>query len=186
MPVAIRLARPSDAATLAAVAAVTFPLACPPHTTDAAKAHFVATVLSTERFGEYIAASDRRLLVAEQPDEHPDQQCVRANLAGYTMLNLAEPTDPHVVAALTLRPAVELSKCYVMPDAHGTGVASALMAASLQAAASTGAAGVWLGVNEENARAQRFYAKHGFVRRGTKRFLVGDRLENDYVLERAL
>lgn len=177
MPLAIRPARPADAAALAAVAAVTFPLACPPHTTDEAKAHFVATVLSEERFDEYIADAGRRLLVAEHAESH---------LVGYTMLNLAEPTDPDVAAALTLHPAVELSKCYVMPDAHGTGVASALMAASLEAAATTGAAGVWLGVNEENARAQRFYTKHGFQRVGTKHFLVGDRLEDDYVLERPL
>lgn len=175
MPVPIRLARAADAPALAAVAAVTFPLACPPHTTDEAKAHFVATVLSEERFREYIADAGRRLLVAE-----------RAHLVGYTMLNLTEPADPDVVAALTLHPAGELSKCYVMPDAHGTGVASALMAASLEAAGAAGATGVWLGVNEENARAQRFYAKHGFQRVGVKRFLVGDRLEDDYVLERRL
>jgi RimJ/RimL family protein N-acetyltransferase len=35
-------------------------------------------------------------------------------------------------------------------------------------------------------RAQRFYAKSGFARVGTKRFLVGDRFEDDYVYERPL
>jgi len=190
MPVAIRPARPADAAALAAVAAVTFPLACPPHTTDEAKATFVATVLSEERFGEYITDADRRVLVAEaaeaaEPVESAGSDGV-AGLVGFTMLNVVDPSDPDVVAALTLLPAVELSKCYVMPGAHGSGVASALMHASLDAAAATGAAGVWLGVNEENLRAQRFYAKHGFQRVGSKHFLVGDRLEDDYVLERAL
>ncbi|HEU4756005.1 MAG TPA: GNAT family N-acetyltransferase, partial [Agromyces sp.] len=34
------------------------------------------------------------------------------------------------------------------------------------------------------ARAIRFYEKHGFAIVGTKRFLVGDRWEHDYVLER--
>jgi ribosomal protein S18 acetylase RimI-like enzyme len=178
----IRPTRPTDAAALAAVAAVTFPLACPPHTTEEAKAHFVATVLSEERFDEYIADAGRRLLVAEQTDENTTQ----SHLVGYTMMNLTQPTDRDVAAALTLHPAVELSKCYVMPDAHGTGVASALMAASLEAARETGAAAVWLGVNEENAKAQRFYAKHGFERVGTKHFQVGDRLEDDFVLERPL
>jgi tRNA (guanine37-N1)-methyltransferase len=69
---------------------------------------------------------------------------------------------------------------------HGVGVAAQLMSESLERARAHGAAGVWLGVNEENARAQRFYAKHGFERIGTKHFLVGDRLEDDYVLELAL
>ena len=87
-------------------------------------------------------------------------------------------------AAITVLPTVELSKCYVMPGHHGAGVAARLMAASLDAARARGAAAVWLGVNQENAKAQRFYAKSGFARVGTKRFLVGDRWEHDFVLER--
>jgi ribosomal protein S18 acetylase RimI-like enzyme len=61
-----------------------------------------------------------------------------------------------------------------------------LMSASLDAARARGAVGVWLGVNEENAKAQRFYGKHGFEKVGTKQFKVGDKLEDDHVLERAL
>ncbi|MEO6997186.1 MAG: GNAT family N-acetyltransferase, partial [Terracoccus sp.] len=45
---------------------------------------------------------------------------------------------------------------------------------------------VWLGVNQQNERAQRFYAKSGFTVVGTKRFLVGDRYEDDFVMERPL
>ena len=60
------------------------------------------------------------------------------------------------------------------------------MEAAIEAARARGAAGVWLGVNQENERAQKFYVKSGFARVGTKRFLVGDRYEHDYVFERAL
>jgi ribosomal protein S18 acetylase RimI-like enzyme len=60
------------------------------------------------------------------------------------------------------------------------------MGATLDEARAHGAAGTWLGVNEENARAQRFYAKHGFAVVGRKRFLVGARWEDDFVLERPL
>ncbi|GAA1449367.1 GNAT family N-acetyltransferase [Leifsonia poae] len=180
MTVRIRPAEAGDAAALAAVAAVTFPLACPPHTTDEAKAHFIATVLSEERFAEYLADASRLLLIAED-DEHP-----HAGAIGYTMLNLGEPADADVKAAIRIRPTIELSKCYVMPGHHGAGVASGLMAASVDAAVAAGSAGMWLGVNEENGRAQRFYGKHGFERVGTKHFLVGDRLEDDWVMERSL
>lgn len=106
--------------------------------------------------------------------------------AGYTMLVVDEPSDADVAAALTVRPTAELSKCYVSPGHHGAGVASALMTRTLEAAAERGAAAVWLGVNEENAKAQRFYEKSGFVRVGRKRFLVGDRWEHDFVMERVL
>lgn len=105
---------------------------------------------------------------------------------GYTMLVMGEPTDADVAAVITTRPTAELSKCYVAPGHHGAGVASRLMTATLDAAAERGAAAVWLGVNQENAKAQRFYEKSGFARAGVKRFLVGDRYEDDYVLERAL
>ena len=87
---------------------------------------------------------------------------------------------------ITLHPTVELSKIYVLPEAHGTGAAARLMASTLEWARSVGAAGAWLGVNQQNQRAQRFYAKSGFTRVGTKRFLVGGVYEDDYVLERRL
>lgn len=102
------------------------------------------------------------------------------------MLVTGEPDDEDVAAAVSARPTVELSKVYVHPDRHGAGVAAALVAATLDEAARRGAASVWLGVNRENARANRFYEKSGFALVGTRRFLVGDRLEDDYVRERVL
>lgn len=176
MTASIRPARSDDAAALAAVAAVTFPLACPPHTSEEAKAHFIATVLSPERFAEYVGDPSRRLLIAE--DE-------TGEAIGYTMVILGEPGDDDVRRAIRVRPTAELSKCYVLPGHHGEGVAGRLMSESVRAAAEAGAEGMWLGVNEENARAQRFYAKHGFERVGSKRFLVGERWEDDWVMERA-
>ena len=44
------------------------------------------------------------------------------------------------------------------------------MRATLEAAADTGATSCWLGVNQRNVRAARFYTKHGFAVVGTKRF----------------
>lgn len=171
MPFAIRPAVAADAPALAAVAAVTFPLACPPHTTEEAKADFIATHLSEASFDSYLADPARDLFVAEED----------GRALGYTMLVAGDPADPDVAAAITTRPTAELSKVYVLPDAHGGGVASALVAASVEAARARGAAAVWLGVNQENGRANRFYEKSGFARVGTKRFLVGGRYEDDYV-----
>ncbi|WP_345763623.1 GNAT family N-acetyltransferase [Diaminobutyricibacter sp. McL0608] len=177
MTVNVRPATAEDASALAAVAAVTFPLACPPHTTDEAKAQFIATVLSEERFAGYLTDQARDLLIAESED---------GTAIGYAMLVNGEPADPDVAGAIRVRPTIELSKCYVLPGHHGEGVAGLLMRASIDAATAREAEGIWLGVNEENARAQHFYGKHGFERVGSKRFLVGDRLEHDWVMERAL
>jgi ribosomal protein S18 acetylase RimI-like enzyme len=94
-----------------------------------------------------------------------------------------EPTDPDIQAAVVERPTVELSKIYVRESHHGTGVARALMDVAISEAAGSGAASVWLGVNQQNVRANRFYEKQGFVLRGTRFFQVGDSTEADYVRE---
>jgi diamine N-acetyltransferase len=174
----IRRAGAADTAALAELAADTFPLACPPSTTPEAIAAFIAANFTVERMGEYLADADRTLLLAEEDDGH---------LVGYSMLIAGDPADADAAAAVTVRPAIELSKFYTRALAHGSGViAGPLMTATLQAAAETGAAAAWLGVNEENARAIRFYEKHGFAKAGRKRFRLGDRLEQDWVLVRAL
>ncbi|MFD1715325.1 GNAT family N-acetyltransferase [Amnibacterium flavum] len=169
----VRPAVASDAAGLAAVAALTFPLACPPTTTDAAKAEFIRVHLTEERFDSYLADPSRRLVIAE----------VDGEMVGYTMLVFAEPYDADVAAAVQLRPTAELSKCYVLPGHHGNGIARALIESSVDIARRNGAVSVWLGVNHLNARANRFYEKNGFERVGTKKFLVGDVWEDDFVRE---
>ncbi|ROP45099.1 ribosomal protein S18 acetylase RimI-like enzyme [Rathayibacter sp. PhB185] len=175
-PVTVRRASAADAEELAAVAAATFPLACPPHVTEEAKADFIRTVLSVERFRGYLADPGRVLFVAEDD----------SGALGYTMLVRGEPYDPEAAVAVTVRPTIELSKCYALPDRHGSGIAARLMAATLDEARAIGALSVWLGVNQENERARRFYAKHGFAPVGVRHFLVGGRLEEDFVLERPL
>ncbi len=178
--IAIRIAGRADAAALAELAAETFPLACPPSTTEEAVASFIAEHLSLERFTSYLDDPRRTLLVASEPGDR---------LVGYTMLvagERGEPGDADAAAAVVGRPTIELSKFYTRAAAHGTGVAGPLMAATLDAAVSTGATSVWLGVNEENARAIRFYEKHGFAKVGRKHFTLGDRIEDDWVLEQPL
>ena len=105
---------------------------------------------------------------------------------GYTMLLAGEPVDPEVARAIRHRPCVELVRFYVHPEHHGSGTAGLLMHHTLAAARATGARGAWLGVSAENARANAFYARHGFEPVGRKRFHLGDTWEDDVVRERAL
>ena len=174
--VRVRIAEPTDAAALHALAAETFALACPPGTTKESSDAFVAANLSEEKFTAYLADPARVLLVASVDEVD----------AGYTMLVDEQPTDPDVIAALSLLPTIELSKFYLLAGFHGTGVSSALMDATVNSARERGAAGAWLGVNQFNPRANRFYEKHGFAQVGTKTFYLGDHPEEDFVRERAL
>ncbi len=176
MTVQVRPAQAADVAELADVAAATFPLACPPSSAPDDIAAFIAGNLSADRFDAYLRDPERAVFVAH--DE--------ARILGYTMLIRGVADDAEVQRAVPARPAVELSKCYVLPDVHGGKVAATLMDASVGFARDLGARCVWLGVNQENQRAQRFYRKHGFEISGTKTFQLGARIESDYVLVRSL
>ncbi|GAB3617218.1 GNAT family N-acetyltransferase [Okibacterium endophyticum] len=168
----IALAVPGDETRLAALAAATFPLACPPGSAPEAIAEHISAHLSAERFREYLADPQHTILIAD----------IDGEARGYTML-VAEEAHPSVRRLLRATPSFELSKVYLHQDVHGTGMASALMASTLAKALELGAASVWLGVNKHNARAIRFYMRTGFVVVGSKRFAMGPELHDDHVME---
>ncbi|CAN5322619.1 GNAT family N-acetyltransferase [soil metagenome] len=172
----VRRAESGEGQLLHELAAVTFGLACPPGTTELEISEHVARHLSAEGFENSLADPDREILVALSD----------SGFVGYTMLVFGAPTDADVAAVVTARPTAELSKCYVLAGEHGSGVASELMSATIEVARLRGSATIWLGVNDKNDRANRFYGKHGFERVGSKRFALGDRFEDDYVRELTL
>jgi ribosomal protein S18 acetylase RimI-like enzyme len=172
----IRRASADDAGRLAGLAAITFPLACPPGSAPEDIAAHLANSLSERNFRAYLADPAVTVLVIDADGE----------LRGYSLLVDRPAQDPDVAAVLTILPSTELSKCYVHPDHHGLGAAAELMHASIGSAAAAGTAGIWLGVNSQNARAIRFYEKSGFRKVGTKSFQLGSTVEHDFVMEREL
>ncbi|GAA0531214.1 GNAT family N-acetyltransferase [Paractinoplanes ferrugineus] len=180
MSIITRRAGLSDSGLLHDLAARTFGLACPPGTAQSDIDAFVAAHLSAESFRGYLADPARIILVAEE-DGVP---------VGYSMLIGGPIADPEVAATVAAavggKGSIELSKFYLAPERHGSGVASALMSATLRAATATGAEYCWLGVNQRNERAAKFYAKQDFDVIGVKRFRVGEIWHDDYVRLRAL
>jgi ribosomal protein S18 acetylase RimI-like enzyme len=166
-----RRAGSDDSARLSRIASATFALACPPGTTLEAIDHFILTHFTETHFAGHLADTRRDLLIVSVDGEP----------VGYSMSVAEQPTDPDVASVVTASPAVELSKFYLLETAHGSGAAGVLMADTLRAASERGAAVVWLGVNQHNARANRFYEKNGFEVVGMKRFLVGEKYEDDFV-----
>ncbi|QDB78788.1 tRNA (guanosine(37)-N1)-methyltransferase TrmD [Georgenia wutianyii] len=166
----VRPAEPADTAALAALAAATFPLACPPSLGADAVAAFVATHLDEASFARYLTDPQRLLHVAA--DE------VTGALLGYTMVVLDSPRPGLEEGA----GSAELSKCYVRPDVHGSGLARRLLAACTAAAGARGAETIWLGTNVANRRARRFYERSGFTVVGRRTFDVGGVPNDDVVL----
>ncbi|GAB3097372.1 GNAT family N-acetyltransferase [Isoptericola nanjingensis] len=186
--VVVRPARADESAHVAWLAAVTFPLACPPGTSVATMAAHVATHLSPSAVRGWVRSDAHALLVAvdEELDARADGPTAPL---GYALVSLGEPSGDEEQRVLRSvvgpAPYVELSKIYVHPDALGSGVAARLLDAAVSAATELGGdAPVWLGTNAQNARAQSFYRKHGFEVAGTRTYDVGGVRHDDVVMIR--
>lgn len=172
----VRVATETDADEVAGLAAATFPLACPPSAAAADIEAAIAAALTPGHFQQHLAARDRLVLTAAESDR----------MIGYIMLILGIGSDSDVARCVERRPAVEVSKMYVLPDWHRSGTAAALMETGITWAVEQGARAAWLGVNQANRRAQGFYRKHGFEVAGTRRFVLGASLQDDFVMVRTL
>ena len=193
--VRVRDAVAADAPALADLAAATFPLACPPALGSEDIAAFVESHLTAAHFAAYLAEPERYLVqVAETAVVDAGGVAGGGKLVGYTLVVLPlsadeVPAAPEVADAVPGRPAAELSKCYVLPELHGTGVGGALMRSAADAVADRRVDGepvatLWLGTNKGNRRAQRSYLRHGYTTVGTRTFRVGGALEEDVVMAR--
>lgn len=176
----MRRASGADAADVAWLAALTFPLACPPQAARSEMAEHIAHQLTVAHFQGWADSAAHALLVYDDG----------TRLLGYALLVVGTPdgeTEAAVVHQASGRPApyVELSKIYVHPDALGSGVAGDLMRASIDSAAGLGPGlPFWLGTNATNERARAFYRKNGFEVVGERTYVVGGLAHDDVVLLR--
>ncbi|MBN4926403.1 GNAT family N-acetyltransferase [Hoyosella rhizosphaerae] len=171
----VELASLVDACELSRVAAITFPLACPPRLPKSDVEAFIDSSLSRSQFETYIASHGYLVFVLRES----------SNIVGYSLLQLrCAPPLPQCDA--DERTSAALSKFYLLPNQHGTGRATELMTHTLTAAAVADVRQVWLGVNQLNHRARSFYLRHQFVPIGARTFPVGDSLEHDFLLQRTL
>jgi ribosomal protein S18 acetylase RimI-like enzyme len=184
----VRPARPEEAAEIAWLAALTFPLACPPGTPVPTMAAHVAAQLTPAHFRAWVVSDEHALVVARRARDGAE-----AEVLGYALVALGEPDAPQEAAALHDSagpgPYAELSKIYVHPAEQGTGVAGALMAEAIaeaeelaRRAGHGGPRPLWLGTNGQNLRAQAFYRRHGFEVVGRRTYDVGGVEHDDVVM----
>lgn len=83
-------------------------------------------------------------------------------------------------------PALLLDQLYVLKEHHGTGIARALMDWTLEEAARRGATQIFLTVFIDNHRARRFYERYGFEAVGRYDFKVGNHVDEDIIMRKAL
>lgn len=168
------VATTADLGEVSEFAARTFPLACPPSTTDAEIAGFVSAHLSREALDRCVR-DGARIVICRDGEDGP--------ILGYALMEREAPAD----LGTAPRSAAYLSKLYTDPGCHGTGISGALLERSLRDAVDRwGVGAVALGTNRRNQRAAKFYRRHGFAKMGERRFEVGGRLHHDLVFSRDL
>ena len=167
----IREAGPADAELIAEIARRTFLDSFAEHNTTENLRIFLEEQNPKERQMAEVGAPGRYFLLASIGDEP----------AGYVSLRVGEPPK-----GLQGEKAIEIVQLYSEKKWIGKGIGPALMQAALHLAQEKGFDWVWLGVWEENHRAQAFYHKWGFERFGEHIFLVGLDAQTDWWMKKKL
>jgi ribosomal protein S18 acetylase RimI-like enzyme len=153
--------------------------------------------ISHQTFYETFAAENRK----EDMDKFLNEQFTRGKLmmevgarenmfllaffneevAGY--VKLREGRTPGLLGNVS---GMEIARIYVMNNMIGKGVGKQLMQSVIDIAKEKGKDVLWLGVWEKNQRAIDFYTKWGFEKFDETDFLLGDDVQRDWLMKRAV
>lgn len=126
---------------------------------------------SIEKLSSELANPDSQFYFARDKDE----------IIGYLKLNTgtAQTELPDLQA-------LEIERIYVLAAYHGKKIGPLLMEHAIAVAAARHSSYVWLGVWEENRKAIRFYEKNGFTVFSQHTFKLGNEVQLDLLMKRAL
>lgn len=164
----IRKATAADAAALTTLARKTF---CDTfgHLYSAQDlTHFLDTHYTPMLQRQEITAPDNHVMVVEKGSE----------LVGYAQSGRCKlPVEDMP------QNAYELQRLYLLPQAKGQGLGSALLQDALAFFRKQDAAAVYVGVWSENYHAQAFYAQHGFEKIAEYHFMVGSHSDDEWIMQ---
>jgi ribosomal protein S18 acetylase RimI-like enzyme len=167
----VRSANPGDNVLLAEMGAQTFSDAFGPDNTPEDMALYLKNSFSPEIQATELADPASLFLIAE----------VDRSTVGYA--RLYEGQQPEAITGFQ---PIEIVRFYARTNWIGHGVGAALMRACLREAENRGCDTIWLDVWEQNKRAIAFYKKWGFKEVGTQLFRLGDDIQNDLLMQRAV
>ena len=100
-------------------------------------------------------------------------------LAGYAKLR-----NDRTHEQLSPQKSLEMERIYVLKKYQDKKVGKALMDASIGICVDGAYKLLWLGVNQENYKAIDFYKRYGFEIFGTKQFVLGTAIDEDYLMKK--
>jgi len=165
----IRRGEASDAELLAELGARTFSETFAADNTPENMSMYLASAFSPAQQASELSDSRSSFHIAE----------IDGVAVGYALLRTGEVPD-----GVSGDQPIELVRLYVSKESLGTGVGAALMQACIDDAKQKGHQTLWLGVWENNTRAQAFYRKWNFQDVGTHVFQLGDDPQTDILMQR--
>jgi ribosomal protein S18 acetylase RimI-like enzyme len=172
MSVSLKIADENDAKLLSELGAITF----------------------SEAFGEFYNQQDLKNYLQDAFDEGAikkelldgDYTFILAfdenkNPLGYAKLNWSE-LPKHISNS----EAVHLQRIYVRGNMKGKKVGAHLMEKCIEVAKQKNRNIIWLGVWQENKIAIDFYKQWGFETFGYKQFMIGDSIDDDFMMKKVL
>ena len=94
--------------------------------------------------------------------------------------------DGSVPLDLVNQPCIEIARIYSVKNKIGKGVGKKLMQACHDIAEQKGKKILWLCVWKKNQRAIDFYIRWGFEKFGEQKFILGDDVQNDWLMKKSL
>lgn len=171
MQVRIKKAHPGEAALVADIGRITFYETWKSVNTEEDLQAYMSKSFDSEKLkGEIENSLVTTFLFAYVDDE----------LAGY--VKLRNDRTPEKLGDLSL----EIERIYVLKKFQDKKVGKALMDECLEMASKGNYVWVWLGVNQENIKAVNFYNRYGFEVFGTKKFILGTAIDEDFLMKRPM
>lgn len=167
----IRQAMPDDAAAIAKLGRDTFVESFGECYSDQDLNEFLSSTYSVEMQASELADKQTHIFIAE----------VGGEPAGYAKLGLCKlPVIPERA------PAWEFHRMYVLAKFQGLGIGRLLMNRCIETVVKLGASEVYLGVWQQNPKAQNFYKSFGFEEIACYHFVVGTQADRENVMKKEL
>jgi len=169
--ISIRRATSGDAELIADLSRSTFLETFASQNTKENMDKFMNEQFTREKLMKEVGAQQNIFLIAEIDDE----------AVGYARMR--EVPNP---AGLDSLPAIELARIYSVQSRIGKGIGSALMKKCIEVAQQEKKQVLWLGVWEKNEHAISFYERWGFEKFSEHEFVLGDDVQTDWLMKKAL
>jgi len=144
-------------------------------------------------FGQFNRPEDMQTYLEKSFNQEVISADLQSDNTIYLLVLLAEQVIGYAKVCLSQAPdsvpgrnPVELARIYIDLAYSSMGYGSQLMDACLEAARRLEGDTLWLGVWERNEAAIRYYRRWGFESVGTMEFMLGNDVQNDYVMAREI